>query len=108
VCTSASLGQAISIIPPPRAECECSCKPSRRRWRPTESALTRSPLGAIRTPINKKAWDTDEALKKLLELVPYGRIGEPEDVAAAVSWLAWDEADYVTGATLFVDGGMTH
>jgi glucose 1-dehydrogenase len=63
--------------------------------------------GAIRTPINKKAWDTDEALRKLLELVPYGRIGEPEDVAATVSWLASDEADYVTGTTLFVDGGMT-
>ena len=63
--------------------------------------------GAIRTPINKRAWDTDEALRKLLELVPYGRIGEPEDVAAAVSWLASDEADYVTGTTLFIDGGMT-
>ncbi len=62
--------------------------------------------GAVRTPINKKAWDTDEALRKLLELIRYGRIGEPEDVAA-VSWLASDEADYVTGATLFVDGGMT-
>jgi glucose 1-dehydrogenase len=63
--------------------------------------------GAIRTPINKEAWDTDAALKKLLELVPYGRIGELEDVAAAVSWLASDEVDYVTGTTLFVDGGMT-
>jgi glucose 1-dehydrogenase len=53
--------------------------------------------GAIRTPINKKAWDSDEALRKLLELVPYGWFGEPEDVAAADSWLASDEADYVTG-----------
>ena len=63
--------------------------------------------GAIRTPFNKKAWHTDDALRKLLELVPYGRIGEPEDVAAAVSWLASDEADYVIGTTLFIDGGMT-
>jgi glucose 1-dehydrogenase len=63
--------------------------------------------GAIRSPINKESWDTDPSLKRLLELVPYGRSGEPRDVAAAVSRLASDEADYVTGTTLFVDGGMT-
>lgn len=63
--------------------------------------------GAIRTPINKDAWDSDEALSKLLRLIPYGRIGEPEDVARAVVWLASDAADYVTGTTLFVDGGMS-
>ncbi|MBS9719595.1 SDR family oxidoreductase [Tianweitania sp. BSSL-BM11] len=63
--------------------------------------------GAIRTPINKAAWETDEALTKLLRLIPYGRIGEPEDVARAAVWLASDEADYVTGTTLFVDGGMS-
>lgn len=63
--------------------------------------------GAIRTPINREAWDNDEALAKLLRLIPYGRIGEPEDVARAVVWLASDEADYVTGTTLFVDGGMS-
>jgi glucose 1-dehydrogenase len=63
--------------------------------------------GAIRTPINRIAWDTEEALGKLLTLIPYGRIGEPEDVANAAVWLASDAADYVTGATLFVDGGMT-
>jgi glucose 1-dehydrogenase len=62
--------------------------------------------GAIRTPINKAAWDSEEALAKLLQLIPYGRIGEPEDVARAVVWLASDEADYVTGVTLYVDGGM--
>ena len=61
---------------------------------------------AIRTPINKKAWDTDAALRTLLELVPYSRIGEREDVAA-VSWLASDKADYVTRTTVLVDGGMT-
>ncbi|SHI71769.1 glucose 1-dehydrogenase [Roseomonas rosea] len=63
--------------------------------------------GAIRTPINEEAWGTEEALRKLLRLIPYGRIGEPEDVARAVTWLASDEADYVTGTTLFVDGGMS-
>ena len=63
--------------------------------------------GAIRTPINKAAWDSEEALAKLLRLIPYGRIGEPEDVARAALWLASDDADYVTGTTLFVDGGMS-
>jgi len=63
--------------------------------------------GAIRTPINKNAWETEEALRKLLTLIPYGRIGEPEDVARAAVWLASDESDYVTGTTVFVDGGMT-
>ena len=63
--------------------------------------------GAIRTPINKDAWDTEDALHKLLTLIPYGRIGEGDDVARAVAWLVSDEADYVTGTTLYVDGGMT-
>ncbi|HEY8610737.1 MAG TPA: SDR family oxidoreductase [Roseomonas sp.] len=63
--------------------------------------------GAIRTRINEDAWGTEEALERLLRLIPYGRIGEPEDVARAVTWLASDEADYVTGTTIFVDGGMT-
>jgi len=63
--------------------------------------------GAIRTPINRDAWDSEEALTKLLKLMAYGRIGEPEDVARAVVWLASDMADYITGTTLFVDGGMT-
>jgi Dehydrogenases with different specificities (related to short-chain alcohol dehydrogenases) len=49
--------------------------------------------GAIRTPINKPAWDTPEALQKLLELIPYKRIGEPEDIARAAVWLASDYAD---------------
>jgi len=62
--------------------------------------------GAIRTPINKEAWDTPGALEKLLRLIPYGRIGEPEDVARAALWLASDDADYITGTTLFIDGGM--
>jgi len=63
--------------------------------------------GAIRTPINREAWETPEAYRDLLKLIPYKRIGEPEDIARAAVWLASDESDYVTGATLFVDGGMT-
>jgi glucose 1-dehydrogenase len=62
--------------------------------------------GAIRTPINQKARETEEARTALLKLIPYGRIGEPEDVARAVAWLASDASDYVTGASLVVDGGM--
>jgi len=63
--------------------------------------------GAIRTPINTAAWNTPEAYGKLMTLVPYKRIGEPEDIARAVVWLASDQSDYVVGASLFVDGGMT-
>jgi glucose 1-dehydrogenase len=63
--------------------------------------------GAIRTPINRDAWETPEAEGRLLELIPYGRIGEPTDVGRAVTWLVSDAADYVVGATLYVDGGMT-
>ena len=63
--------------------------------------------GAVRTPINRAAWSTPEAYAALMKLVPYERIGEPEDIAQAVVWLAPDASDYVTGTTLFVDGGMT-
>ncbi|HYZ42563.1 MAG TPA: SDR family oxidoreductase, partial [Stellaceae bacterium] len=63
--------------------------------------------GAIRTPINTAAWNTPEAYQKLMKLVPYNRIGEPEDIARAAVWLASDQSDYVVGATLYVDGGMT-
>ena len=63
--------------------------------------------GAIRTPINTAAWSTPEAYADLMTLVPYKRIGEPDDIARAAVWLASDAADYVTGTTLFVDGGMT-
>lgn len=63
--------------------------------------------GAIRTPINTAAWQTKEAYDKLMKLVPYGRIGEPEDVARLVAWAVSDQGDYLTGTTLTVDGGMT-
>ena len=63
--------------------------------------------GAIRTPINTDAWQTPEAYEALMTLVPYRRIGEPEDIGRAAVWLASDQADYVNGISLFVDGGMT-
>jgi glucose 1-dehydrogenase len=63
--------------------------------------------GAIRTPINRLAWDTPQAYRELLELIPYKRIGEPEDVARVAVWLASDEGDYITGTSIYVDGGMT-
>ena len=63
--------------------------------------------GAIRTPINRKVWDSPDAYAKLMELIPYRRIGEPEDIAQAAVYLASDMSDYVNGSTLFVDGGMT-
>ena len=63
--------------------------------------------GAIRTPINTAAWSTPEAYADLMKLVPYKRIGEVEDIGRVVAWLASDEADYITGTSIFVDGGMT-
>ncbi len=63
--------------------------------------------GAIKTPINHAAWATPDAEKDLLTLIPYGRVGVAQDIARAAIWLASDESDYLTGTTMFVDGGMT-
>ncbi len=63
--------------------------------------------GAIETSINTDAWKTPEAEANLLKLIPYNRVGVPDDIGKAVVWLASDDSDYVHGATLFVDGGMT-
>ncbi|HEX9880378.1 MAG TPA: SDR family oxidoreductase [Candidatus Binatia bacterium] len=63
--------------------------------------------GAIRTPINTAAWSTPEAYNNLMKLIPYKRIGETVDIGRAAVWLASDHADYITGTSLFVDGGMT-
>jgi glucose 1-dehydrogenase len=63
--------------------------------------------GAIATPINHDAWDTAEHLQNLLRLIPQKRVGQVEDIGRAAVWLASDDADYVNGTTLFVDGGMT-
>ena len=63
--------------------------------------------GAIKTDINRVAWETPAAEASLRTLIPYDRVGVPEDIARAAVWLASDDSDYVTGTTLFVDGGMT-
>ncbi|MBL7776497.1 MAG: SDR family oxidoreductase [Saprospiraceae bacterium] len=63
--------------------------------------------GAIKTPINRPAWETPEAESKLLNLIPYKRVGETSDIGAVAVWLASDESDYIHGTTIFVDGGMT-
>ncbi|HKK49392.1 MAG TPA: SDR family oxidoreductase [Alkalispirochaeta sp.] len=62
--------------------------------------------GAVRTPINTEAWETQEAYDTLMNLVPYNRIGEPRDIGQAAVWLASDQSDYVVGTTIYVDGGM--
>lgn len=63
--------------------------------------------GAIQTPINHQAWETPEALKELLTLIPYQRIGQPEDIGNVAVWLSSDDSDYINGTSIFVDGGMT-
>jgi glucose 1-dehydrogenase len=63
--------------------------------------------GAIKTPINTEAWSTPEAEAELLKLIPYERVGETADIGHVAVWLASDQADYVNGASIFVDGGMT-
>ncbi|MGJ7440375.1 SDR family oxidoreductase [Aquipuribacter sp. MA13-6] len=78
-----------------------------QEWAPKRIRVNSISPGAIKTPINTDAWSTPEAEAELLQLIPYGRVGVVEDVAAAAVWLASDAADYVTGTTLYVDGGMT-
>jgi len=63
--------------------------------------------GAIKTPINKSAWDTEAAYNSLMTLIPYNRIGVPEDIGKLAVFLASDDSDYMTGASIFIDGGMT-
>jgi len=63
--------------------------------------------GAIRTPINQGAWSTPSAYASLMRLIPYGRIGEVEDIGRVAAWLASDQADYINGTSIYVDGGMT-
>ncbi|MEF9438317.1 MAG: SDR family oxidoreductase [Candidatus Mariimomonas ferrooxydans] len=62
--------------------------------------------GAIKTNINRNAWETPEAEASLLKLIPYRRVGETVDIARVAVWLASDEADYINGTTIFADGGM--
>ena len=63
--------------------------------------------GAIKTPINKNVWSDPNSLSDLLEKIPLNRLGEPEDIAQMVVVLVSDVASYITGRTIYVDGGMT-
>jgi glucose 1-dehydrogenase len=63
--------------------------------------------GAIETPINTKLLNDPVKLKALLGNIPLGRLGQPSDVASMAVFLASEESDYATGATFFVDGGLT-
>lgn len=63
--------------------------------------------GAIQTPINTDAWATPAALNSLMTLIPYNRIGVPGDIGKLAVFLASDDSDYITGASIFIDGGMT-
>jgi enoyl-[acyl-carrier-protein] reductase (NADH) len=96
----------------------CELCRSQRRYHDDDASLAQEALerirvnaiapGAIRTPINRQAWETEAALEHLLTLVPYGRIGEPEDIARVAVWLASDEVDYVVGKTLYWMAGSTN
>jgi glucose 1-dehydrogenase len=62
--------------------------------------------GAIKTDINREAWESEEARERLLKLIPYGRVGESRDIANLCAFLASDCSDYITGTTIYIDGGM--
>lgn len=63
--------------------------------------------GAIKTPINQSVWSSESGLNKLMDLIPYKRIGDIDDIGRVAAWLASDQADYINGTSIFVDGGMT-
>lgn len=63
--------------------------------------------GAIETPINTKLLNDPKLLSALLHQIPLGRLGQGEDVAGVATFLASSDADYVTGSTYYVDGGLT-
>jgi len=63
--------------------------------------------GAIATPLTSAALEDRRVAQRVLDLIPARRIGEVDEVARAAVWLASDDSDYVTGATLYIDGGMT-
>jgi glucose 1-dehydrogenase len=62
--------------------------------------------GAIATPINQSLLNDPEKLNAVVKNIPLGRLGKPEDVASIVAFLASSDADYITGSTFFVDGGL--
>jgi len=63
--------------------------------------------GAVKTGINRRVWSNSQKRKKMLELIPSKRIGDPKDIGTAAVWLASDMSDYINGTTIYIDGGMT-
>jgi glucose 1-dehydrogenase len=103
------------VIPWPSFGHYCASKGGMKLWAQTiarELAPHRIRVasvapGAILTPINQELVDDPEKRREVEEEVPWGRLGTPEEIAAAIAWLASSEAEYVVGTTLFADGGMT-
>lgn len=63
--------------------------------------------GAIRTPINQEVWSNPEKLRDLVSKIPLGRMGEPEEIARAATFLVSGMASYMTGSTVYCDGAMS-
>jgi glucose 1-dehydrogenase len=78
-----------------------------REWAPLGIRCLNVAPGAIATPINSFVLDDPEAKHMVEEEIPLGRFGRPEEIAGAVAWAASDQAAYVTGTTLVMDGGMS-
>jgi len=78
-----------------------------RELAPREIRVAAVAPGAILTPANRHLAEDPAARAEQEEQIPLARLGEPEEIAAAIAWLSGPEASYVTGETLFVDGGMT-
>jgi glucose 1-dehydrogenase len=103
------------VIPWPSFGHYCASKGGMKLWgqtiarelAPRGIRVVQVAPGAILTPINKDLMADSEKRRQVEEEIPWGRLGQPEDIAAAIAWLASAEAEYVTGTTLFVDGGMT-
>ncbi|HZU59417.1 MAG TPA: glucose 1-dehydrogenase [Solirubrobacteraceae bacterium] len=77
-----------------------------REWAPHKIRVVSVAPGAIATPINNFVLDDPESKHAVEEEIPLGRFGQPEEIASAVAWAASDQASYMTGNTLVVDGGM--
>ena len=103
------------VIPWPRFSHYCASKGAMklfgqtiaRELAPHRIRVVMVAPGAIVTPINKELIGDPEKRRQVEEQIPWGRMGEPEEVAAAIAWVAGPDAEYVTGSTIFVDGGMT-
>jgi glucose 1-dehydrogenase len=103
------------VIPWERFGHYCASKGGMKLWAqtiakelaPKKIRVVNVAPGAIATPINKDVLEDDVKRRAVEAEIPWGRFGQPEEIAGAVAWLASPEAEYVTGTTLFVDGGMT-